>query len=324
MDYIVIAGLFLLAVGTGYAWYQAMFRGNYKNNLWILRFSTNTIHDVAVIAIGFLGLSMFFGSMGIIQLITKISGAEITELPNTPLGLAASIILLIGTVGGVFLFLLGWIWPFKLPAWLDPQARYEANQIKEDQRRAATQHRASTPVDPLDGPDARRFHPTGAAWGTPSTELPKVRSIITIWLPLVLVIAALSRLIPGAGQGKTIAAATLIFLLTVGFLMKYASQLKALPRAEELRDPRAEAYGRLSEAGKMYYQNLPEPPAVLLNQPERLSGTGLDPSSLALLSLSDEEAASVREETRAQARRTHLAAIALLVVALLGILLVLF
>lgn len=315
MDYVIIAGLFLVSLGTGYSWYQAMFRGNYKSDLWLLRTSTNTFHDVAVIAIGFLGLSMLFGSLGIILLIEKATGIDMNDLPNTPLGLVVSIILLLSTVGGAFLFLLGWLWPFKLPKWLDPQARYEASQQRQDEQRRAEQKTRvfRGAADPLDGPSARRFRPDGVPRGLPSADLPTVRSAVTIWLPLVLAILALSRFIPSGGQGVTIAATTLIFLLTVGFLAKYASQLKGLPRAELLRDPRSEAYERLDETGRAYYDTLPESPASLLHHPERLEGTGLDPASLALLSLSDEEAASVREETRAQVRRSHLAAISLLI-----------
>lgn len=320
MDYVIIAGLFLAALGTGYSWYQAMFHGNYKRDLWLLRISTDTVHDVAVIAIGFFGLAMLFGSIGTILLIEKASGMDINELPNTPLGLVFSIILLLGAVGGAFLFLLGWLWPFKLPIWLDPQARYEASQERKDELRRAERHGRVIrgAADPLEGPSARRFRPDGVPWGTPSDALPRTRSAVTIWLPLTLALVALSRFVSGTGQGATIAATTLIFLLTVGFLAKYASQLKSLPRAELLRDPRAEAYERLGETGRAYYENLPESPASLLQHPERLEGTGLDLATLALLSLSDEEAASVREETRAQVRRNHLAAITLLIVGFLA------
>lgn len=324
---IVIAVVFLIAaIETGRSWWQAMYRGRYG----MLLFMTEYIEELpwgskSFISLSLLGISILSALFGTTILLEALTGHDLfyylESLPD-PLKVIVGIPFLVIVVGGFLLTIGGMIWPFKLPRWLDPETRWEDRQQRKYERWHAehgtspTETLAPTASDPLAGPDPRVFRPTGVAWGTPVNRLPRAMRLLVMWLPATIVIYLLRHLLP-PGNWSTMVASALIILISAGFIVRLASQLRSLPRAEEIMDPRAEAYQGLSERARNFYESLPASPAELLNNPALLEESGLDAANLAMLSLSDEEAATVRNEALSQAQRAHRHAI---IICVLGIL----
>lgn len=226
MDLLLPLSSFAIAAVLGFKWLHAMFVEDNPDSLGKVFAPIRPVRPENFYALSCPSGAVTFAGWGVILLIQAITGEQPDELlERIPLQVSSAIMgaLTLCTV----IFLAGFLWPFRLPAAINPATRARARA-----RRASG---TAAPLAPISS------HP----------DLPSPFPAFIGWLAIAIVLYFSRHLhAQGPGASDTPAKAHLIVLalVTVLFIVKASRRSSSIPPASEMVEPRnQEAYARLDD-----------------------------------------------------------------------------
>ncbi|MDO5701150.1 MAG: hypothetical protein Q4P36_06745 [Bowdeniella nasicola] len=310
-----------LAAYSGYQWWKALYTDDFRSEYWILNWHVHPMRNATFLGLSTLGGLLAFGGFGLFGLASYATGQSMTELLH-----ATHPLLGLPPIVGLLFGFIGWLWPWRLPPFLDPETRSERRAEASIAARRAAEERGELVSAPEPKPPAE---PVVFAKPSPSivggrrqhlSSIPYAGSVAYAWFPIVVALYLLRVYLGTRGRSPSdlvvigasptpaeLAPLVAIGVVSVGFALFYANDLRTLPKAHELVDPRAEVYANLEASARSAYDQLPDDVSAYEEDPSLLEPLGITPAQFAVLTLSDADALRFNDlqlEGRRKARRT--------------------
>lgn len=226
MDLLLALSSFAMAAVLGYKWYDAMFVEDNPDSLGKVFVPIRSVRPENFYALSCPSGAIVFAGWGIILLTQAVTAERPDELlERLPVPVAGAVLVVLSLC--CVIFFIGLLWPFRLPAAINPATRARA--------RAGTPEGLAAPLAPV----------------SPRLDLPSPFPALISWLAIAVILYASRHLYSrGPGTSDLPATAHLIVLaiVTILFILKVSRRSRSIPRASELVDPRnREAYARLDD-----------------------------------------------------------------------------